>query len=115
MLKISDKLSVLVALLQKFLSKKQDEAKVVENGNIEETKQFVDFYGEFNELEKRTILEELALVQDKLEQAHVMFNFQTNFDLIESSIYYIESLESKYNYLIKRARELRLKCALKSV
>ena len=55
------------------------------------------------------ILEELAFVQNQLECANVVFNAQTNLDLIESSIYHIDSLEKKYNYLLKEARRRQLK------
>lgn len=55
------------------------------------------------------ILEELESVQNQLRCANVAFNVQTNFDLIESSIYHIDSLEKKYNYLLKEVRRRQLK------
>lgn len=117
-MKISSKLNGLFAPLQKFLFKKQsgssfDGAKIV--GDLKQKLGFYEELSNFDEVEKRNILEELLSVQSQLERAHVIFNFQTNIDLIESSIYYIESLESKYNYLIKRARELQIRRALKPV
>lgn len=117
-MKISDRLNGFLLMVQKFLPKKQSASKLVDCRKVEELKKPADFCNEltnFDEIEKKKILEDLALVQSKLEHAHVVFNFQTNIDLIESSIYYIESLESKYSYLIKQARKMQLKCALKSV
>lgn len=120
-MKISEKLNGLFIIMQKILPKRQNTFKVVDYSNekdVESFKQVSDFCENlscFSEIEKQNILEELALVQNKLERAHVIFNFQTDIDLIESLIYYIESLESRYNYLIKRAREMHLKCALKSI
>ena len=52
---------------------------------------------------------EIAKVQDQLIQAQLLFDTQTNLDLIESCIYQIEALEVKYNYLIKEARAKGLK------
>ena len=51
------------------------------------------------------ILLELAEVKNQLEHAQLLFNSQTNLDLIDSCIYQIDSLEAKYNYLIKEARK----------
>lgn len=56
-----------------------------------------------------SILMEIAKVQDQLVHAQLLFDTQTNLDLIESCIYQIESLEVKYNYLIKEARAKGLK------
>lgn len=51
---------------------------------------------------------ELAEVREQLLRARVEFDTLTNLDLIESCIYQIESLEVRYNYLIKQAREAGL-------
>ena len=109
-------------MFQKFLPVKQNVSKFVDCKNVDcknvaELKQTTYFCNEmssFGEIEKKKILEDLALVQSKLEQAYVVFNLQTNIDLIESAIYYIESLESRYRYLIKQARKMQLKNGLEA-
>lgn len=53
---------------------------------------------------RNKILDDLCDVQEQLEQARTLFDILDNKDLIESCIYQIESLEVKYNYLIKQAR-----------
>ena len=55
------------------------------------------------------ILKEIEQVKVLLEQANIEFNSQINSDLIESCIYNIESLETRYNYLIKEARKLNIR------
>ena len=55
------------------------------------------------------ILIELAEVKNQLEHAQLLFNLQTDLDLIESCIYQIDSLEAKYNYLLKEARKKGIK------
>ena len=55
------------------------------------------------------ILLELEEVKNQLEHAQLLFNSQTNLDLIDSCIYQIDSLEAKYNYLIKEARKKGIK------
>lgn len=121
-LKVSSKLGSLIEVMQKFLARKNGSVKQVGVKNEGNLRRPIDGVSEelnkrksrsFDETEKRNILEELALVQNQLERAHVVFNFQTNLDLIESSIYYIEALESKYSYLLKKAKEMRLNCVLK--
>lgn len=121
-LKVSSKLGSLIEIMQKFLARKNGSVKQVVVKNEGNLRRPIDGVSEelnkrksisFDETEKRNILEELALVQNQLERAHVVFNFQTNLDLIESSIYYIEALESKYSYLLKKAKEMRLNCVLK--
>lgn len=47
---------------------------------------------------------ELAQVKEELLRAQVEFDTLTNLDLIESCIYQMESLEVRYNYLLKQAR-----------
>ncbi len=102
-MKLREKLSNLFLVLQRFLMKKQENFKV-------------NKLNELNVLESnQNLLEELDQVQNQLQLAHVIFNFQTNIDLVASSIYYIDALETKYNYLIKEARKRQLRCALKPV
>ena len=65
------------------------------------------------EKENLEILEDLEDIRLKLIQANTEFNIHTNSDLIESAIYNLESLETKYNYLIKQARKRKIQCDAK--
>ena len=67
----------------------------------------VNQYFRKNNVSSDKILLELAEVKNQLEHAQLLFNSQTNLDLIDSFIYQIDSLEAKYNYLIKEARKKR--------
>ncbi len=51
---------------------------------------------------------ELAQVREDLLRARIEFDTLTNLDLIESCIYQMESLEVRYNYLLKQARMVGL-------
>ena len=54
-------------------------------------------YFKKNSVSNNEILMELAEVKNQLEHAQLLFNLQTDLDLIESFIYQIDSLEAKYN------------------
>ena len=66
-------------------------------------------YFKKNSVSNNEILMELAEVKNQLEHAQLLFNLQTDLDLIESCIYQIDSLEAKYNYLLKEARKHGIK------
>lgn len=55
--------------------------------------------------EPNKLMTELEEVKDELLRARIEFDTLTNLDLIESCIYQLESLEVRYNYLIKQARQ----------
>ncbi|EEG30877.1 hypothetical protein CLOSTMETH_01498 [[Clostridium] methylpentosum DSM 5476] len=59
--------------------------------------------------DKHQLLQELEDIQYRLTAARNAFDMLTDADLIESCIYQMESLEVKYNFLIKQARGLGLK------
>ena len=69
----------------------------------------VNQYFRKNNVSSDKILLELAEVKNQLEHAQLLFNSQTNLDLIDSCIYQIDSLEAKYNYLIKESRKKGIK------
>lgn len=52
------------------------------------------------------IVSSIQSTQIKLKQAHVNFNLATDYDLIESYIYEINSLQSLHNYLLRTLRGL---------
>ena len=86
--------------------------------NDEMTKKYSDLYKDSIQVvsdiskyleDDKISVEELAELKNQLENAQLLFNSQTNLDLIDSCIYQIDSLEAKYNYLIKEARKKGIK------
>lgn len=58
------------------------------------------------EQERRTLLEGLERTQVQLNQAFACFNQESDPDLIESYVFEINALRSRYSYLLRRVREL---------
>ena len=52
------------------------------------------------------IKREIKNVKSQIESAETRFEFESEPDLVESSIYEIKSLNAKYRYLLKAAKEL---------
>lgn len=69
----------------------------------------IDQYFKKSNVHSDKILLELEEVKNQLDHAQLLFNSQTNLDLIDACIYQIDSLEAKYNYLIKEARKKGIK------
>ncbi len=103
---ICEKFSGIFITIQKIMSKKAEKVKLNEEDK---------FYLAEMERKRCEILEEMEEVKAKLKHANTEFNLQTDFDLIESCIYNIESLEKRYNYLIKEARKRKIRCGAKMV
>ncbi len=59
--------------------------------------------------EEFRLLEEIENVKEMLKSAIEEFNQQTEEELIEASIYFVCSLETKLNYLIKQAKRKNIK------
>ena len=57
-----------------------------------------------NELDD--LLRCLSRTQREIEQAYNRFNFTSDPDLVESYVYEITSLQCRYNYLLRRVKEL---------
>lgn len=55
--------------------------------------------------EHNLLLDQIEQVRAHLEQMQNTFDTLTDHDLIESCIYQMESLEVRYNYLLKQARK----------
>ena len=55
---------------------------------------------------QREILLSLASTRTQINQAYAGFNTANDDDLIESYVYEINSLQARYNYLLRRAKEL---------
>ena len=103
---ICEKFNGIFLTIQKIIFKKAEKVKLNEEDK---------FYLAEMERKRCEILEEIEEVKSKLKHANTEFNSQTDFDLIESCIYNIESLETRYNYLIKEARKQKIRCDAKVV
>ena len=60
------------------------------------------------EQERRQLLQSLAQIRTLISQAYGGFNTTDDADLIDSYVYEINALQSRYNYLIRRAKELEV-------
>ena len=58
------------------------------------------------ERERRALLESLAQTRTLIAQAYSGFNTAHDADLIESYVFEINALQSRYSYLLRRVKEL---------
>ena len=58
------------------------------------------------EEERRELLENMAQTRHQLNQAYCCFNQHSDPDLVESCVYEINSLQSRYSYLVRRMKDL---------
>lgn len=58
------------------------------------------------EEERAELLKELARTRVLTNQAYSSFNHTSDDDLIESYVYEINALQARYNYLLRRVKEL---------
>ena len=58
------------------------------------------------EEERRDLLNSLSHTQALIHQAYDGFNCASDGDLIESYVFEINSLQARYNYLLRRFKEL---------
>ena len=56
--------------------------------------------------EKKALLDGLERTRILIHQAYACFNRESDPDLIESYVFEINALQSRYSYLLKRVREL---------
>ncbi len=56
--------------------------------------------------ERRDLINSLSHTRTLINQAYGAFNNASDGDLIESYVFEINSLQARYNYLIRRAKEL---------
>ncbi|MGN0463172.1 MAG: DUF2508 family protein [Acutalibacteraceae bacterium] len=54
---------------------------------------------------QNSVVSELKRLQIEIDRAYNEFQNQTDSDLLESCIYEMQSLRSKYSYLMKQAKE----------
>jgi hypothetical protein len=57
------------------------------------------------QIKREVLLREISILKEKLERNRYLFNQATDSDLIESFLYEEKALLSRYDFLIKRARE----------
>ena len=58
------------------------------------------------EEERRELISSLARTRTLINQAYSGFNTASDSDLIESYVFEINSLQARYNYLLRRVKEL---------
>ena len=58
------------------------------------------------EQERKVLLSSLAQTRALISQPYGGFNTTDDTDLIDSYVYEINALQSRYNYLLRRAKEL---------
>ena len=58
------------------------------------------------EAERRELMAALAHTRTLINQAYGGFNCVSDSDLIESYVFEINSLQARYNYLLRRVKEL---------
>ncbi len=56
--------------------------------------------------ERQALLDGLERTRILIHQAYACFNRESDPDLIESYVFEINALQSRYSYLLKRVREL---------
>lgn len=58
------------------------------------------------EEERRVLMDSLSRTRTQIQQAYGSFNAASDGDLIESYVFEINSLQARYNYLLRRVKEL---------
>ena len=58
------------------------------------------------EEERRELVSSLARTRTLINQAYSGFNMARDSDLIESYVFEINALQARYNYLLRRVKEL---------
>lgn len=58
------------------------------------------------EEERRELIRSLSLTRTLINQAYSGFNTASDSDLIESYVFEINALQARYNYLLRRVKDL---------
>ena len=58
------------------------------------------------DMERRELMASLASTRTLINQAYGSFNSVSDGDLIESYVFEINALQARYNYLLRRVKEL---------
>ncbi len=56
--------------------------------------------------ERLALMDSLSRTRTQIQQAYGSFNSASDGDLIESYVFEINSLQARYNYLLRRVKEL---------
>lgn len=56
--------------------------------------------------ERRCLMEGVAQTRVQLNQAYAQFNLHSDPDLVESCVYEINALRSRYSYLVRQVKRL---------
>lgn len=56
--------------------------------------------------ERRALMESMAQTRVQINQAYAQFNLQSDPDLVDSCVYEINALQSRYSYFVRRFKEL---------
>jgi hypothetical protein len=59
-----------------------------------------------HEAERRELMSSLAHTRTLIHQAYGCFNHSSDNELIESYVFEINALQARYNYLLRRVKEL---------
>lgn len=62
------------------------------------------------ELRNEQLIEDIADVRLKLQSAQCRFDYALDDEMVDATIYEIESLESRYGYLLKQAKSRGVFC-----
>lgn len=58
------------------------------------------------EEERRQLMESMAQTRTQLNQAYAQFNVQSDPDLVDSCVYEINALRSRYSYFVRQVKRL---------
>ncbi len=58
--------------------------------------------------ERRQMIKEIHEINRKMAHAYMQFNLEQDEDLIEATIFMMQSLNARYRYLLKQVREEEL-------
>lgn len=68
--------------------------------------------GDAEQNREAVLIREMADVKMRLESCLSNYDALLDDDLIDASIYEMEALQAKYRYLLKRAKDKKLRCGL---
>lgn len=60
----------------------------------------------YDTAEMKQITQQIEFIKSRIRGAKARFSLTSNPDLIEAEIFELKSLQAKYRYLLKRAKEL---------
>lgn len=67
-------------------------------------------YDRQREIENKQILEKIAEIQNSIKTINSVFDFVTDYELIDGCIYELNALYKKHSYYIKVCKERDIQC-----